>query len=210
MKYKHFIFDIDGTLVDNEKVVLMTWQETIAQLMGKHYEVSKLGFVLGIPGETSMQRLGIADTQEAFKLWGRNFAVHKEEIALFPGIESTVEALHRKGIKLGLATSRTHDELGNDNALCKVLDYFDAIICVTDTLRPKPYPDPLIACINKNNTSAEETIYIGDSAYDCQCAKSAGVDFGLALWGDNSTRKGLEADYFFNKPEEILNIALSL
>ena len=32
MKYKHLIFDIDGTLVNNEKAVIATWQETITQL----------------------------------------------------------------------------------------------------------------------------------------------------------------------------------
>ena len=37
MEYKHLVFDIDGTLVDNEKAVLSTWQETILQLFGKRY-----------------------------------------------------------------------------------------------------------------------------------------------------------------------------
>ena len=50
MGYKHLIFDIDGTLFDNEKVVIATWQETILQLFNKHYETSDLNFVLGIPG----------------------------------------------------------------------------------------------------------------------------------------------------------------
>ena len=53
MEYKHLVFDIDGTLVDNEKAVLATWQETILQLFGKHYETSELNFVLGIPGVTT-------------------------------------------------------------------------------------------------------------------------------------------------------------
>jgi len=53
MGYKHLVFDIDGTLVDNEKAVLATWQETILQLFGKHYETSELNFVLGIPGVTT-------------------------------------------------------------------------------------------------------------------------------------------------------------
>ena len=66
MGYKHLIFDIDGTLVDNEKVVIATWQETILQLFGKHYETSDLNFVLGIPGVTTMERLGAKNPQKAF------------------------------------------------------------------------------------------------------------------------------------------------
>lgn len=34
MSYKHLFFDIDGILVDNEKAVNATWQETILQLFG--------------------------------------------------------------------------------------------------------------------------------------------------------------------------------
>ena len=57
MGYKHLVFDIDGTLVDNEKAVLSTWQETNLQLFGKLYETSELNFVLGIPGVTMDQQL---------------------------------------------------------------------------------------------------------------------------------------------------------
>ncbi len=38
MKYKHILFDIDGTLVDNESAVINTWQQTIEKLFGKHFE----------------------------------------------------------------------------------------------------------------------------------------------------------------------------
>ncbi|WP_446776999.1 HAD hydrolase-like protein [Macellibacteroides fermentans] len=58
MGYKHLFFDMDGTLVDYEKAVVATWQETILQLFGKRYETAELIFVLGIPGVTTMVRLG--------------------------------------------------------------------------------------------------------------------------------------------------------
>ena len=64
-KYKHLVFDIDGTLVDNEHAVLHTWQETLEELLGKRYELEELGFVLGIPGVTSMERLGITEPEKA-------------------------------------------------------------------------------------------------------------------------------------------------
>ena len=59
MKYKHILFDVDGTLVDNESAVINTWQQTIEELLGKHFEKKELDFVLGIPGVTTMQKLGL-------------------------------------------------------------------------------------------------------------------------------------------------------
>ena len=205
MGYKHLIFDIDGTLVDNEKVVIATWQETILQLFGKHYETSDLNFVLGIPGVTTMERLGAEHPQEAFVVWGQNFIKHKAEIELFPHIENTIAALKSKGLDLGLVTSRTHDELNNDFALGEIIGNFDTIICVTDAPRPKPNPDPLLVYMERCGLSPDEVLYIGDSDYDYHCAKNAKVDFGVALWGDNRIRH-TDARFSFNSPMDILNI----
>ena len=205
MGYKHLIFDIDGTLVDNEKVVIATWQETILQLFGKHYETSDLNFVLGIPGVTTMERLGAENPQEAFVVWGQNFIKHKAEIELFPHIEHTIAALKSKGLDLGLVTSRTHGELNNDFALGEIIEHFGTIICVTDAPRPKPNPDPLLVYLERCGLSPDEVLYIGDSDYDYQCAKNAKVDFGVALWGDNRIRH-TDARFSFNNPMDILNI----
>ena len=172
MGYKHLIFDIDGTLVDNEKVVIATWQETILQLFGKRYETSDLNFVLGIPGVTTMERLGAENPQEAFVVWGQNFIKHKAEIELFPHIEHTIAALKSKGLDLGLVTSRTHDELNNDFALGEIIGNFDTIICVTDAPRPKPNPDPLLVYMERCGLSPDEVLYIGDSDYDYQIGRA--------------------------------------
>ena len=205
MGYKHLIFDIDGTLVDNEKVVIATWQETILQLFGKHYEISDLNFVLGIPGVTTMERLGAENPQEAFVVWGQNFIKHKAEIELFPHIEHTIAALKSKGLDLGLVTSRTHDELNNDFALGEIISNFDTIICVTDAPRPKPNPDPLLVYLERCGLSPDEVLYIGDSDYDYHCAKNAKVDFGVASWGDNRISH-TDARFSFNSPMDILKI----
>lgn len=205
MKYKHLIFDIDGTLVNNEKAVIATWQETITQLFGKDYEAPELDFVLGIPGEISMRELGAKNPKVAFKTWSTNFKKHKSEIELFPCIHALILSLKDEGIKLGLVTSRTCDELDNDYALADIIGYFDTIICVTDTPRPKPYPDSLFVYLEKCRISPNEALYIGDSHYDSLCAKGAKVDFGLAMWGE-SRNDSVDAKYYFRNPMDILTI----
>jgi len=51
----------------------------------------------------------------------------------------------------------------------------------------------------------EETVYIGDTKYDKECAAGAGIKFGLALWGAKST-EGIEPAYLLNSPEDIIKI----
>ncbi len=48
MRYKHIVFDIDGTLIDTEYAVLHSLQETVRALSGKEIPCSELIFALGI------------------------------------------------------------------------------------------------------------------------------------------------------------------
>ena len=203
MKYKHILFDIDGTLVDNESAVISTWQQTINELFGKHYEKSELNFVLGIPGVPTMQKLGASDPDEAFKVWSINFQKHRNEICLFDGIADVMKELKKQGYHLGLITSRTRDELNNDDALCLIYDLFDCAICVTDTKSPKPSAEPLLAYIEQCGANRNECLYIGDAAYDSLCAQNANVDFCLATWSEG--KKDIPCKYLLSKPKDIFD-----
>lgn len=88
----------------------------------------------------------------------------------------------------------------------EIIKYFkenSTVICVEDTPRPKPYPDPLLTYLNATRIHAEDALYIGDTLYDCQCAQNAGVDFWLAAWGNAATQE-IPADYIFKRPADVL------
>ena len=40
MKYKHFVFDVDGTLLDSGYAVLRAWQDTLLEIQHRAYETS--------------------------------------------------------------------------------------------------------------------------------------------------------------------------
>ena len=72
-----------------------------------------------------------------------------------------------------------------------------------DSTNPKPYPDPILTYLNRNQILAEDVVYIGDTEYDSLCAHSAGVDFGLALWGCHNSVE-INSEYRFNTPNDIV------
>lgn len=204
MKYKHIVFDVDGTLLDTEYAVLHSLQDTISHYLNKQIPMEELNFALGIPGENALLELGIEDVKDACKFWNVRMHEYLHHIRLFDGISEMLELLHEKGLKLGIVTSKTKEEYENDFVPYGVDRYFDTVICVEDTPNHKPHPDPLFAYLERNDVSADEVIYIGDTEYDCQCARSAGVDFGLALWGCCKP-DDIKCKYKFSDPSIVLN-----
>lgn len=205
---KTVIFDIDGTLLDTEYAVLNSLRDAIWELKNEHVELPELTFALGIPGEMALKQLGITDTQNGNIIWNACFANYSHTIRLFDGVADVLKELKNEGYKLGVITSKNREEYKTDFTPFELDSYFETIICAGDSDRPKPFPDPMLKYLELSGTKKDEAIYIGDTSYDMQCASTAGVSFGLALWGCHKLN-GIRADYYFNHPADIL-YALSI
>ena len=55
MHYRHFVFDIDGTLLDTEYAVLHSLQDVIRAVQKREAPVQDLRFALGITGDDALR-----------------------------------------------------------------------------------------------------------------------------------------------------------
>lgn len=202
MNYKHIVFDIDGTLLNTESCILSALQDTLSQRLGRNYSAEELTFALGIPGLTTLGQLGIPDAEEALTLWQENMKKYAQRIRPYPGIGELVEKLHATGCGLGIVTSKNRKEFEEDAHLIPTREYFFTVICADDTEKHKPDPQPLLKYMELTGTGAREILYIGDSKYDGLCARDAGVDFALALWGTHDAF--IPAKYYPEQPMDLL------
>ncbi|WP_459503320.1 HAD family hydrolase [Bacillus sp. C1] len=202
---KGIIFDIDGTILDTEKAVLYSLQKTL-QEEGMQYSLEELRFALGIPGIITLQKLGVKNIGDAHQKWIQNMIGFQNEVVVFEGIEEVISEVATSRFQTGIVTSKTRQEFIDSFEPFGLRVHIEHSICVEDTSKHKPHPEPLLECLKRLNIHAEEAIYIGDSVYDLQCAKQAGTKFGLALWGAKTTTGFEEADYVFEIPHEILSV----
>lgn len=201
--YQTIIFDVDGTLIDTEKAVLGSLQKMLHEDYGKNYDAEDLTFVLGIPGADSLPKFGIQDIAKANDRWNEYMKDFSPYIRVFNGIEELLMTLSNWKLNTGIVTSKTTEELRADFQPFGLSDSLRYTVCADDTARHKPHPEPLLKFLEVSGADPATAIYIGDTRYDSQCAKEAGVAFGLALWGCKQP-ESIRTDHVFQKPLDVL------
>ncbi|RJX37619.1 HAD family hydrolase [Paenibacillus pinisoli] len=203
--YQTFIFDVDGTLIDTEKAVLGSLQKMLMLDYGQHLETEQLTFVLGIPGADALPRFGIKDIDRANERWNEYMVDFAHTIHVFNGIKDLLAALNLEGVMTGIVTSKTTEELHADFVPHGLMGELHHVVCADDTARHKPHPEPLLKFLELSGADPAASLYIGDTIYDAQCARDAGIDFALALWGCGNPDT-IEARYKLNSPIELLEL----
>jgi len=208
-KYRHFIFDIDGTLVDTERTCVLSLQNTIRELMDQERSYDELYPYFGIPSAKVAGMLSYPDEEGFLHRWEANFMDLMYLMTTFPGVPEMLAALKESGMHIGVVTSRSKEEYAHDRNMHAMEQYLDISICAEDSVRHKPDPDPVLSYMRKASEAfgeevrPEECIYIGDTLHDCMCAHGAGCDFALADW----RRRGagsIEAEHIVHDCAEML------
>lgn len=214
-KYKHILFDLDGTIFDTHFANMDALYEVLIRFDPNTKEtIDSLGRFFGIPGTQTVTELGIAKEQQEqfFKEWVLGVSQRASSVTLFSGIIPTLQFLQDKGYNLGIITSRKrsfHDIGGDvgDFLPLSIRQYFNPtrVICSDDVDRPKPYADSLLRYMQISNAKADEILFIGDAKTDLMCAQSAGVDFALALWG-YCQAEHLICTHYLKSPYDVISL----
>ena len=130
-----------------------------------------------------------------------------EMAGLYPGIEETLTGLKGHGLKVGIFSDKRQPFGVSELEQTGVGHLFDHTSFLVDGRPYKPDPKGLRDVMEALEVSPSETLYIGDSRHDIQCAHRAGTYSGAALWG-SVDREGVLAQspqYQWDRAELILS-----
>ena len=88
-------------------------------------------------------------------------------------------------------------------------EQFDVVVTHDDTTRHKPDPDPVLAALERLDAEPASAAYVGDSPFDIDAAKAAGVFAVAVSWGGIHPDEALlrqEPDAFVQTPAELLDV----
>lgn len=175
------IFDFDGLILDTEVSSFQTWQEIYAE-HNCDLPFDTWAVCIGGPAHSFdpcdflEQQLGRPVQRDELRLRRRQRHVAMVETqSLLPGVQEYVLTAKRLGLKLGVASSSSHEWVDNHLARLGVLAYFDSIKCSNDVKYSKPAPDLYLASLDALGVRADQAIALEDSPNGVLAAQRAGI-----------------------------------
>jgi phosphoglycolate phosphatase len=184
------MFDCDGTLVDSQHVIFAAMNHAFEQHGIACPEIDAVRRVVGlglveavevlVPQMDRHAHLTLAQAyKDAFGQL-RHDPAHAEP--LFPGVREALEALANAGYLLGVATGKSQRGLASTLNLHGMRDLF-VTLQTTDDAPSKPHPGMLENALRYTGVRREDTVMIGDTVFDIQMARNAGVHPLGVSWG---------------------------
>ena len=204
--FRAVLFDVDGTLIDTAELIADALAYTCELHLGRTHPRETYYALIGKPVKVQMEILGGDKAPEMIDTAMAYYEAHHEQERMFPGALDALAQLSEVGIRLALVTSKIRFELNPTLERHPLQRYAKVIVTADMTTRPKPHPDPVYLALQTLQIGAQEVLFVGDSPYDLQSGRAAGVRTGGATWGPHP-RGTLEAeapDYLFESFQEIL------
>ncbi|MCU1676811.1 MAG: family hydrolase [Frankiales bacterium] len=173
------ILDIDGTLVDTNYQHALCWYEAFRQ-HGVHLPVWRVHRHMGMGGDQLVSALTDAAFDQA-----HGEAVRAAETALYlaamptvaplEGAHDLINELRRRGHRIVLASSAKARELDHYLDLLDARPHIDGWTSAADVRRTKPHPDLVCAALDRLGGRDGGAVMVGDTPWDVEAARRAGV-----------------------------------
>ena len=210
---KLIILDFDGTLADTRNLIVITMQQTIQELGLEPRTDEQCAAMIGLPLKEAFTTLipmtdemGTRCAETYRRIFNENNAVYT--VPAFPNVLETLQRLSEKGYVLTIASSRSHRSLVEFIENMNLQGVLAYVLGADDVTQAKPHPEPVLRTLEKFACPADEAFVVGDTAYDIEMGRRAGVRTCGVTYG-NGTREELTragADYVMDDFGELLDI----
>ena len=192
---KAAILDVDGTLVDTNYHHALAWYRAFRQSdcilpIWRIHRAMGMGGDQLVPyliGDEKADEKGddIRDAEKALYL------AMIEEVEPLEGARDLIADLKEKGRTVVLASSAKANEIEHYLDLLDARDLADGWTTSADVEHTKPAPDLVQAALEKAGT--DDAVMVGDTPWDVEAARKAGVDTITVLTGGFSAGELREA-----------------
>jgi HAD superfamily hydrolase (TIGR01549 family) len=208
---KAVIFDIDGTLIDSVDLHARSWADAFARF-GVEVRLEDVRRHIGegadrlipsfAPGMSEPKRKRLEDYRSA--LFKREYL---QKVKPFPNVKDLFARIRTADCKIALASSCAADEIDQYKQIAGISDMTEYDVTADDAGSSKPSPDIFLKALERlRPILPSETCVVGDTKYDGEAARQAGIPFIGVLCGGSSKHEleGSGAVAIYRDPADLL------
>ena len=178
---KAIIFDMDGLMIDSERVTFECYQERLKD-MNLTMDEEFYKTLLGKPIKGIYQRF--------YDVYGNDFPIQNviqdvhqlmaerfetEGVPVKKGLVELLHYLKDNNYKTIVATSSNRDRVDKILAQAKIPEFFDDSICGDEVTKGKPNPEVFLKSCQKLGVNVDEAIVLEDSEAGIQASYDANI-----------------------------------
>jgi beta-phosphoglucomutase len=180
-KYKAFLFDLNGTMIDDMDYHIKAWhrifnslganltiEQAKAECYGKNAEVIERVF----PNRFSIEEKNKMSIDKE-KQYQEEFRPH---LKLLEGLDSFLATAKEQQIKMAIGSAAIMYNIDFVLDGLHIRHYIDTIISADDVAFSKPDPETFLACAEKLGVSATDCLVFEDAPKGVEAAANAGMD----------------------------------
>lgn len=202
------LFDLDGTLVDSIELIVAAAMNAFASRPGPSPSEEQIRNTIGRPLPTTFGPWLVDDNDLPYLISRyREYQLehHDRLTNAYDGIIDAVVALDAAGCRMGIVTSKVGFMAQRALEHVGLAKYMQCLIASDSTTRHKPLPDPVILALERLGAAPDESMFVGDSPYDIEAGRAAGVHAVGVAWGafTSETLRDAGAEVILERPADL-------
>jgi HAD superfamily hydrolase (TIGR01509 family) len=182
------IFDLDGTLLDSVDLHASAWHEALVEF-GHDVSFEKARSQIGKGGDKLipffLSEAEQADHGKALESWREKRFKEKylHLVRPFSAVPDLLKRVRSADLQIAVATSAKKDQLDQYLEIAGIGSLVDAATTSEDVEETKPAPDLFEAVLKKLSLKGADAAAVGDTPYDAEAARKAGIQIIGVLSG---------------------------
>lgn len=212
MLFSVVLFDLDGTLIDTNQLIVSSFQHTFREKLGREVPAEEIYQYFGEPLIATMERYSkeraveLTDFYRAFNVANHDFLIRQ-----FDGVPDALTALRAAGVRLGIVTSKMHEMARRGLRVSRIEAFFDTVVGMDETEKHKPEAEPALLALRQLGVEpGPHVLIVGDSRFDILCGKNAGLKTAAVAWAVTGREALVQSnpDYWLKSPADLVPLVL--
>jgi HAD superfamily hydrolase (TIGR01509 family) len=176
------LYDVDGTLVDTNYLHAVAWADAFAA-RGHRIAMSEIHRLIGQGSERLVESVLGRPADDVVDAHADIYSARLHRLQVFDGAAELLRRTKKAGLSVVLATSASKHDAEHLTDAIAADDVIDHVTTKDDADSSKPAPDIVEAALKGAGLRAADCLFVGDTVWDIEAAKRAGMDCVCVLTG---------------------------